>query len=110
MKVILPRPCPICGDPFTPDRRQLTTPRLSPPCCSRACLAQWQGQLKRGRPLVQALRARKRLAKQRAEAAAQAKFGALTSREVALFNYAAEIGYDRGYNAAYHKLRKGQAA
>lgn len=84
-------------------------------CCDRQCasrrvmaLMQADGRAQR----MNAARKARQVAdhKARVQQAVGRQFGELSVREVALFNVAVRIGYDRGYGKAYKRARRAVAA
>lgn len=89
--------CPTCAKPFKANYEARVT--CSKPCCIVHLRAKMAGQIPHEAVKAHALKRRKQ-----AEAKALDLFGALTPREVAIFNHAARVGYRRGY--AYGKHRE----
>lgn len=88
--------CPICLTPFNTWGKVRMT-------CSMTCRRVHQSRLMKGRlcsatAAKSAAEARGRRCRERTEADAKARFGPLSAREIALFNFAAKIGYRRGYH------------
>lgn len=91
--------CRACGDSFTARfRKGRTRPEVCP-----ACAREWLGQKQRGIAPVHALAGKQRKALERARLLLQAAFGAITDRDVAVFERGRKFGYLSGYNAAYRK-------
>ena len=94
-KVIAPKTCEWCHDPFTPTRpEQRFCPR--PAACANLFFA----RRRRGVVPVEAIAAMKRKRLERITAACAEQFGELSEREGALVRFALSLGYDRGYAAA----------
>jgi hypothetical protein len=103
--------CAECNRVFRPGSwKQFRNPES---CHSRKCASRRMYRQGRGARLVrasaQASTARKR---RRVEALVGKQYGALTDREIALFNLGMQTGYDRGYGQAYKRAqrREGTAA
>lgn len=79
--------------------------------CSKRCgaIAVMRRQMAEGEVtprLKGALAVRQLLARRRAEADIGEAFGDLSDREIQLFNRGVQIGYRRGYQRIYHRVRK----
>lgn len=94
MKTI--KTCPICTQPF----RAYHVTRVT---CSRRCCRVHLKALMHGRTPVKAVLAHAAKRRQQIEALATERFGTLTVREIALFNFAAKAGYRRGYQFGKHR-------
>lgn len=91
-KLIAPRLCAYCHEPFTPTRvAQRYCPR--PARCANFGAAR---RLKGVVP-VQAVAAKQRRDQALVQAACLQIFGALTDREQAIYRFAYQRGYDKGY-------------
>lgn len=88
--------CPICGHDFKANYDARVT--CSKPCCIIHLRVKMAGHTPHKAVKAHALKRR-----QQAEAKALDLFGPLTSREVAIFNHAAKIGYRRGYQYGKHR-------
>lgn len=105
-KVIVPVVCPVCGDAFTPRPRADRKPSEACPGCAR----RWEGRKRRGIVPTQLVEAKRRKADERAQQALEDAFGALTDREVAIYESGQRRGYDRGYQKGYQALPDGMIA
>lgn len=88
--------CTICAKPFTANYDARVT--CSKPCCIVHLRVKMAGRIPHKAVKAHALKRRKQ-----AEAKALDLFGALTAREVAIFNHAARVGYKRGYAFGKHR-------
>ena len=77
--------------------------------CSMTCRSEHVRRLyaaRQYRPSPQAFVARAASAKRRVEAATVGQFGAMSKREVDIFNHGVKVGYRKGYHRASSWLRK----
>lgn len=93
------KPCPICAWPVPAGAIRRVT-------CSMACRRLWQQRQMKGRSMAVATAGRLAACKQRVEDAARGQFGVLSDRERALFNFAAKVGYRRGYFANHPRWKR----
>lgn len=102
-KLIPPRLCAWCHDPFTPTRgdKQLY--------CGLTCAGRATSRRLRGVPPEAALAANRVKDAARVTTISGERFGVLSEREQAIFMFAEKVGYDRGYMAAYAPLRRKSA-
>lgn len=100
MRFIPRKPCPECGELFTPVKRYDGNGEQK--TCSNRCKYRRQSRERRGIAPVAATAAKRAYAQKALETAVGERFGVLTEREVAIFNLGREAGYEVGYNVAYH--------
>lgn len=96
--VIDPKPCPVCGEPFTPvpNRRGKVTEAC--PAHIRKFNAR---QMDRRDITALAVAAIKRKAAARVDRVLANSFGALTDRDREIFEAGRKLGYSDGYNKGY---------
>ena len=79
--------------------------------CSYACAAQRKSRRMTGKTWSPAKRASaKARRKAEIESIVEGKFGAMTTREIAIFNEGARVGYYRGWYRAWSTYQKPEAA
>jgi hypothetical protein len=95
----------ICRQVFTPVKR--ARGRWSETCGSMSCRSRLSVRRSDfGARIAKAVAAKKAKARERIAAITMARFGELTDRERAIFTFAADEGYTRGYNARMGEQRK----
>lgn len=100
-KLIAPRLCAECREPFTPRmEKQRYCPRPA------RCSYQGRSRLQRGKVPEAAVAGRRRIAAAIRERKLQGRFGTLTEREEAIFAFAHAAGYDEGYQIAYAPMKR----
>ncbi len=103
-KLIAPRLCLECHEPFTPRKdSQRFCPRPA------RCWYQTMARMKKGKPPTAAIEKRRQLRAEAAAAAVEGRFGILSEREKDLYAVGYGQGYDQGYHVAYGQLRRGVA-
>jgi hypothetical protein len=102
-KVIQPVVCPGCVELFTPIRSVQKT-------CSHTCRARLLSMRSRGRQVPHMNAARRVKARARIETLVREQFGPITERDAKLFNFAKQLGYERGYNKAMSVYRHRKTA
>lgn len=96
-KVVEPRECLVCHDPFTPRWETQVT------CggrCSRVYGAAGGRRPKKGEipmPFVKVLERRRTKRRLEIEAICRARWPELSVREIEIFHFARKLGYDQGY-------------
>lgn len=103
-KLIAPRLCAWCGEPFTPDKYRRER-HLS---CSGLCARKLAGRKRRGQVNEAMLAGSLARHQARWDQKMGAMFGELSERERAIFKAGHTRGYDAGYNAAIRPPVKGQ--
>lgn len=99
-KLIPPRLCGECREPFTPRKpEQQFCPKPA------RCAYQAMGRQRKGIAPLAAIARRRQMKGESAAAALSARFGELTAREVELYGAGHRDGYNVGYAAAYAPLR-----
>lgn len=100
-KLIAPRLCTWCHEPFTPvhpSRRFCPKPAR--------CAYQWLSQQRKGIAPHAAIAKRRQQKGQAAAAALSERFGTLTDRELEIYGVGQRDGYDDGYQACYAPMRR----
>lgn len=100
-KLIAPRLCRECREPFTPRKpEQQFCPKPA------RCAYQAQARARKGIRPEAAIAKRRQMRGASAAAALVAQFGTLSARELELYGVAHRQGYDAGYNAGIAPIRK----
>lgn len=101
VKLIPPRLCRYCHEPFTPRQpAQQFCPKPS------RCVYHWQSRARRGVPPLAAILRRRQMRVAFIAAVLEQRFGALTTREQDIFQLAHKHGYNAGYVAGIAPLRR----
>lgn len=95
-KLIAPRLCAWCQEPFTPAKYRIDVQQ----CCGLSCARRLSGFKRRGQQQPQLMTAVQQRADARFAALVADRFGMLSERERAIFRAAYDRGYDKGYNTA----------
>lgn len=104
-KLIAPRLCLECREPFTPRKpSQRFCPRPA------RCWYQTMARQKKGKAPLAAIAKRRQLRGEAAAAAVEARFGQLSEREQDIYAAGYGQGYDAGYHVAYGPWRRGEVA
>lgn len=100
-KLIPPRLCAYCHEPFTPTRPEQKY-------CPKPATCRWKGpgEKMRGRIPVEACAAKRQRDAALIQQRCDARFGSLTAREVEIYRFAYSLGYDQAYQVAYNSPRK----
>jgi predicted nucleic acid-binding Zn ribbon protein len=106
-KVVEPRTCTVCGDPFTP---RYVGQQTCPGRCSRIVGGR-KGIARKTENLLRVVAQRRAEGKRRVEALCHQRWPELSVREIEIFNFAVKHGYRIGYRAGLaHQRRAARAA
>lgn len=100
-KLIAPRICGYCHEPFTP---RGATQRFCPK--PFRCAYQWQSRERKGIAPLAAIAGKRIRDRRVVQARIQSCFGDLSDRELAIYQRGHRDGYDAGFNTAYFTRKR----
>lgn len=96
-KLIAPKVCRYCHEPFTPRKpEQMFCPKPA------RCAFAWQSRARKGQLPLAAIAARRRQDAATLQAALGTRFGVLSDRDREVYAYAHRIGYNAGFSKGYN--------
>lgn len=105
-KIVAPRTCSVCGDPFTP---RFVSQWTCPGRCSRVAGGR-KGVEQKTAALMKVVAQRKVEAKRKVEELCHTRWPELSVREIEIFNFAVRYGYKLGYKAGLGHQRRAARA